>query len=246
MLAWVVYIGAPALIGYGLRVAYSLRLRRSSALEFLTFDDGPSPVSTSALLRVLERAGCTAAFFVQGRNAERHPDTVLKILRCGHRIGEHGYDHCHPWTTGPIRMTCDLIRSARVMKTFVSGDEQVLFRPPYGKVNLAILVYVLVMRRRLILWTVNPRDYRSIEFDDLITRIVDGLKNRRIVKGSQVLLLHSSPRRLAGRRNGTASIVAMVLRKLEQEGIRFAPISVLLERAVSRRASLRRGAPPQR
>src|SRR5437762_10836162 len=53
----------------------------------LTFDDGPSPVSTPQVLEVLEAHGARATFFLLGRCAERHPDLVARIVRGGHAIG---------------------------------------------------------------------------------------------------------------------------------------------------------------
>ena len=59
----------------------------------LTFDDGPDPVHTREVLDALDVHEAKATFFVIGKKAELHRDVVEEILRRGHEVGVHGFDH---------------------------------------------------------------------------------------------------------------------------------------------------------
>ncbi len=66
----------------------------------LTFDDGPDPRGTPAVLDALAAAGVKATFFVLGERVERHPDLVARVRDEGHEVEVHGYAHLrHPDTT---------------------------------------------------------------------------------------------------------------------------------------------------
>ena len=62
----------------------------------ITFDDGPSPDTTPKVLDALRTDGARATFFVLGKHAERYPEVVERIVREGHEVATHGYDHSHP------------------------------------------------------------------------------------------------------------------------------------------------------
>ena len=59
----------------------------------LTFDDGPHPEGTPAVLEVLARAGARATFFVIGEQVQRRPGLVAEIVAAGHVVALHGYRH---------------------------------------------------------------------------------------------------------------------------------------------------------
>ena len=68
-----------------------------SPLVCLTFDDGPDPVYTPAILDLLAMHKIRASFFVLGEAAERFPRLVERMLSEGHTVGNHTYSHRHPW-----------------------------------------------------------------------------------------------------------------------------------------------------
>ncbi len=71
------------------------------------------------------------------------------------------------------------------MKRFCAGQERIPFRPPYGKLNLPILLYVLFMRRTLVYWNVDSKDYRSRDSRTVVDRLLP-----RLIGGAAVVLLH--------------------------------------------------------
>jgi peptidoglycan-N-acetylglucosamine deacetylase len=92
---------------------------------YLTFDDGPTPDITDAVLAMLAASGAHATFFCIGRNAERHPEILGRITGAGHAIGNHTYSHLKGWYT-PNRIYFEDIDLA---SRFVPSH---LYRPAYG------------------------------------------------------------------------------------------------------------------
>src|SRR5690606_39385121 len=59
----------------------------------ITFDDGPHPELTEKILSILDEHGIKATFFLIGKQAEKYPHLVKKIIEKGHGIGNHSYSH---------------------------------------------------------------------------------------------------------------------------------------------------------
>src|ERR1700754_1967500 len=76
------------------RAADALGVQRTvSGGVALTFDDGPHPEGTPAVMNVLEEAGIKAPFFLVGEQVERRPALAAELLAQGHRVALHGYRH---------------------------------------------------------------------------------------------------------------------------------------------------------
>ena len=100
----------------------------------LTFDDGPDPSSTPALLRLLSKYETKATFFVTGKNASAHPELIAEILSQGHSIGNHSYSHDNFM----------MLKSSRILLREIRSTQDILsqfditpfaFRPPVGITN---------------------------------------------------------------------------------------------------------------
>jgi peptidoglycan/xylan/chitin deacetylase (PgdA/CDA1 family) len=98
----------------------------------LTFDDGPWPESTPAILDILGAASVSAAFFVIGRNAASRPDLLERIGAQGHLLCNHTYDHDHfgIMRRGPYWL--DQIERTDREIARVAGADPAFFRPPMG------------------------------------------------------------------------------------------------------------------
>ena len=147
----------------------------------LTFDDGPDPEATPAVLDVLRSAGAKATFFLRGRQIERHAPTVAAIVAEGHEVGEHGYDHLHAWKAGPFASLADLMRGARAAAPYCQSGRRRLVRPPYGKVTLLTLLWCLVTRRVIVPWTVDPRDYAASDSIQVARHVCERLQPGAVV-----------------------------------------------------------------
>ncbi len=191
----------------------------------LTFDDGPDPVTTSLILDELDRAGVKATFFTLGRNVERHPDLARRILRSGHELGEHGYDHLHAWKTTPWRYGRDLWRGGAAVARHLPPDRRPPFRPPYGELNLLTLLYVWLTGRQLVMWNVNPRDFEAISAASVAATVGD-----RLAAGS-IVLLHDARADVATDAHVTVDAVRLLLPEVSARGLHLTTIGGSLRRA---------------
>ena len=110
----------PASPAFGRAIARGPRDRPRAAL---TFDDGPGPPSTPAVLDALAEAGARATFFVLGRQAERHPELVRRIVADGHQLASHGYDHGILIFRGAGHVEDQLRRSERAAEAAGGGRD---------------------------------------------------------------------------------------------------------------------------
>ncbi len=156
------------------------RVKTSGRNLFLTFDDGPDPVSTPQLLHILQRYGVKALFFCNGRNAEKYPELMKKILESEHLIGNHSYDHADGWQTESEKYTGDVKKAS----SFTSDK---LFRPPYGHLKLKQYRY-LRKRFKIIFWDVMPYDFDAAFGKEKSLKV---LKDK--IRPGSIIVLHDKP-----------------------------------------------------
>lgn len=184
------YILLPSLAKLLLRNHF-LGLTVGAEEACLTFDDGPDPQVTPKLLELLNDAGVKATFFVVGEKVQACPQLVASMIDMGHEIGEHTNEHYFPWTSGPMRSAKDLWGCARILDTFNIAKKGRLFRPPFGKLNLVTLIYILVSRRRVAFWSVDPRDYSRQSGAEVASAVAQDLAPGAVV------LLHDGTTNIA-------------------------------------------------
>lgn len=118
---------------------------------YFTFDDGPTPEVTDAALDILARYNAKATFFCLGKNAEAHPEIMMRIIQEGHTIGNHTYNHPDGWKTS----TMAYFRNVVEAKKHLASN---LFRPPYGRISPA-QVNALKKQFTLVMWDVLSADF---------------------------------------------------------------------------------------
>src|ERR1035437_1289605 len=96
----------------------------------ITFDDGPDPRYTNAILDTLASRGVKATFFIVGRQADEYPGIVSRILRDGHEIGNHTYTHPNLELTSAFVSRLEIVSTGRLIET-ITNRRTALFRPPY-------------------------------------------------------------------------------------------------------------------
>ena len=124
----------------------------------LTFDDGPDPEGTPAVLDALDRLGWTATFFMLGTQVQRHPAVAASVVAAGHEAAVHGFSHRNHLARGPIDVHRDVARAVSVV-TAATGVRPIWFRPPYGVLTLASLSAARRAGLRPVLWTAWGRDW---------------------------------------------------------------------------------------
>jgi chitooligosaccharide deacetylase len=147
----------------------------------LTFDDGPVPGTTDLVLDCLADLDVTATFFCVGRNAERHPALLNRILAEGHSVGSHSLTHAPRGTQSPRELLLDYREGRRAVED-AAGRPVTLFRPPYGRVSPRTLRSIRSCDTWT--WSVDPGDWQ--EGADL-AGLVAALRS---VDEGDVVLLH--------------------------------------------------------
>jgi peptidoglycan/xylan/chitin deacetylase (PgdA/CDA1 family) len=133
----------------------------------LTFDDGPWPETTAALLDGLAQRGVKATFFLIGSQIEARAQVVQRMADEGHQIGLHTWDHVSLQGLDPGEIQTQLDRTRAVLTDLV-GQEDFMVRPPYGFVDDTLRANV---QAPLICWSVDTEDWRYKD-PDRICRVV--------------------------------------------------------------------------
>jgi peptidoglycan/xylan/chitin deacetylase (PgdA/CDA1 family) len=161
-------------------------------LVTFTFDDGPSPDTTPAVLKLLDRYDIKASFFLIGRyldgdeprNVESR-ELARRILAAGHMIGNHTHDHSL-LTIGSRTDALRQIDAGEASIRRATGKTPILFRPPYGGLDA---FGEEVLRRRgaeLVLWSIEAGDMTHDDPEDLADSIISQLR----YAGGGTVLLH--------------------------------------------------------
>jgi peptidoglycan/xylan/chitin deacetylase (PgdA/CDA1 family) len=172
----------------GLRrtVAPSLCGPMPSGTVAVTFDDGPHPEGTIAVLDQLDRLGWQATFFVVGSQVRRYPDVVAETLRRGHAVELHGDDHRYTIARTPRSIAADLQRGRDTVAE-ATGRAPQWWRPAYGVMSGPSYVAARRLGLRPVLWSAWGRDWRAEATPE---SVVSDLEAGR--PGGGTLLLHDS------------------------------------------------------
>jgi len=191
----------------------------------LTFDDGPDPLSTPDLLRVLSKHRVQATFFVIGEKASRHPELIQEILRQGHSIGNHTYTHDNLMLLkGSHHLLSEIEKTQNVLREL--GVISYVFRPPAG-VTSPGLHQVL---RHLNLVAVN---FSCRAFDGGNRRVRNlSKKILKRVHPDDIILLHDTRPKNDPLFSCWLKEVDQILTGIEAKGLKVLPLSAVIGRPV--------------
>jgi len=162
--------------------AYCSNPLETKKIISLTFDDGPNE-NTLSILDILKRHNVMATFFCIGKNIEKHPEILKRIMEEGHVVGNHSYSHSNFFDFYRKKHVIAEIRKTDALIESISGKKVQLFRPPYGVTNPSIRKALEVTKHKVIGWNIRSLD--GILKDEKI--IFERIKNR-IAPGGIVLL----------------------------------------------------------
>jgi peptidoglycan/xylan/chitin deacetylase (PgdA/CDA1 family)/sulfur carrier protein ThiS len=181
----------------------------------LTFDDGPS-LYTPRILAVLQRYDVPATFFTIGYLADVDREFVDAELAAGMQVGNHSYNHPQvpPFGTLPdpllfdeIALGADSVRRA--------GGSPTVFRPPAGSVSPAVVRDADRLRERVVLWSVDPGDWKAGATAAGIARSVLGG-----VRPGSIVVLHDG----GGDRSATVAALPTIIRGIRRRGLRLVTV----------------------
>lgn len=170
---------------------------------FLTFDDGPNPGVTDEVLYILEKYKVKASFFCLGKNVEGNVELFNEILKAGHVIGNHTYDHADGWVSPNSRYSVSVNRCESVF-----GSQ--FFRPPYGKIT-PVQIKKLRKRFQIVMWSLLSGD-----FDEKLSpdKILEDLKNN--TKTGDIVVFHDSIKA----KNNLLQVLPAYLEFLNEKGFK--------------------------
>jgi peptidoglycan/xylan/chitin deacetylase (PgdA/CDA1 family) len=181
----------------------------------LTFDDGPS-LYTPRILSVLERFDVPATFFTIGYLADVDREFVDAELAAGMQVGNHSYNHPqvppfgalpNPLLLDEIALGADSVRRA--------GGSPSVFRPPAGSISPAVIRDADRLRERVVLWSVDPGDWKPGATAAGIARSVLGS-----VQPGSIVILHDG----GGDRTATVEALPTIIRGIRRRGLQLVTV----------------------
>ena len=150
------------------------KLPANEKVIYLTFDDGPVPIVTPAVLELLKSYNAKATFFMVGENAQRYPEILKQILADGHQIGNHTFNHLN----GTKVSDKDYYRNILMAKDYIDSD---LFRPPYGRIRPRQILEIK-KQYQIVLWSVLSGDFdQNISDEKCLRNVIKHSKSGSII-----------------------------------------------------------------
>lgn len=178
----------------------------------LTFDDGPHPENTPAILELLDQYDAKATFFMISSTANYYPELTKQVAEAGHEIGNHSWYH-EDFTQlddEGIREELDLSDQAFQK---ILGYEPTLIRPPFGAYDERVMS---IVDRPIVLWSVDSRDWDSRDPQAVLARV------KSLMHDGAIVLLHDYHAE-------TVEATRLVLEYLDSEGYEFVRVSELFD-----------------
>lgn len=192
----------------------------------LTFDDAPDTVYTPQVLDILKRYQVKATFFVVGYRASLHPDTVRRIVREGHVVGNHSYGHSQLKKLPRSKFIQEVEKAERVLAP-LAGYKPRLIRPPYGAVNDEELAWLADQGYLTVNWNVDPEDWRGFSKDVILQRSLHA------AGPGSIILMHSATG-TGGSLEGTVEALPDLIEGLRSKGYELVTLPVLLQSSKSK------------
>jgi len=187
----------------------------------MTFDDGPHAILTPKLLDILKQRHIHATFFVLGQLVKEHPEIVERAVAEGHEIANHSWDHKALNKLGEGGLQHELADTSAAIKDAV-GKAPTLMRPPYGATNHRLSRAIeKEYGMKVILWSVDPDDWKDPGPQVVEQRIVSGWKGSGGAKPGAIILSHDIHK-------GTVEAMPATLDTLLAKGYQFVTVSELL------------------
>lgn len=181
----------------------------------LTFDDGPSGTVTPEILYILEEFDVVATFFMLGSQVDYYPDLAAEVANRGHEVANHTQNHID-LTKVRKNVAEQEINLSREKIEKATGQTPKLVRPPYGAYDDTTLSIVSENGESIILWSVDPLDWKNRKPKEIANRVLSS------VKPGSIILLHDI-------HQTTAEALPKILEELINNGYTFVTVSELIE-----------------
>jgi len=223
--AGVLFLGSVFLPCFSLNDSVICHGPRSEKIIALTFDDGPNEPYTSRVLDLLEARKIPATFFLVGKNVERYPDVVHRMLREGYPVGNHTWDHRPLIWMGPEEIRGEVEKWEEAMaSTGLPLPSLKLFRAPHGWKTPFVSRVLHDKGYRLVGWSRGVWDSDQPGTAVLFRRLTRGIGS------GDIILLHDGGEARAGiDRSQTVEVLPEIIDHYQSLGFRFVSLQEVLE-----------------
>jgi peptidoglycan/xylan/chitin deacetylase (PgdA/CDA1 family) len=149
----------------------------------LTFDDGPDPLTTEIILKILNELKIKALFFCIGNNLNNYPELGRIIVSEGHTIGNHSFSHRNLRYLTKQEAAKEIIETNELI--YKLQKEKNYFRPPYGKIPFYLNTVLSELSIECIMWSLLALDYKNE-----MKYVKFAIKN--YLKKNSIVVLHDS------------------------------------------------------
>jgi len=187
----------------------------SRKIVALTFDDGPHGKLTPQLLDLLKRENVRATFFVLGSLVAANPQIVQRMATEGHEVANHTWDHPRLPSLSAEKLEHQIRDTTEIIEKN-TGSKVTIMRPTYGLYNEGVKNKLLNdFGLDMILWSVDPNDWKKPGADAVARRLVNG------AHPGAILLAHDI-------HPGTIAAMPQTIAQLKAKGYTFATVSELI------------------
>lgn len=183
----------------------------------LTFDDGPHPILTERILKILDQYGVTATFFMVGENVINYPDTAKEVILAGHEVGNHTFTHPHIANLNEKAIFDEIGRCEDALEELCEYRPHLL-RTPQGALTQSLERCLLDDDYILVLWSLDTRDWDNKSTACIVQTVLNN------VKSGDIILMHD----FIGHNSKTPEALEKIIPVLLSQGYEFVTVSELL------------------
>lgn len=184
----------------------------------LTFDDGPHPRQTEAILDILDEYGIKATFFAVGVNVENYSSALQEVVNRGHEIANHTYSHPKVSGLDYESFKNEIIKAEKIIYE-ATGYKTKLLRPPEGMIGSAVKEASMDLDYKVILWDIDTRDWAHTDPERIAAHVVNKIQS------GDIILMHD----YIGKNSPTAAALRLFIPKLLDMGYNFVVVSELID-----------------
>ena len=219
-----IYIGIISVAVTSIRMQFFCKAlchgHRNQRKIAFTFDDGPDPQTTPALIELLGKHKIKATFFVIGAKAEKHPDIIKQLTDAGHLVANHSYTH--PWYCNFLfgrTLEKQILRTKTMLKK-ITGSDSTFFRPPMGLTNPHYRRILEKNNMTIVGWDIRTFDkYRKKH------QIVEKIFKKK--RNGNIILMHDCGVSI----EKLQYIITTVAEKLHTQGYSFVTIDKMVDKS---------------
>ncbi len=189
------------------------KLDKNKPMVAITFDDGPDPVITPKLLKLLNKYDSRASFFDIGYLMEDYPEVVKAELDSGCDVGSQAYSHINLDSLTSSEIKEEVKKSNDIFKE-ITGQNLKYIRAPYGNANSQTRKSI---DYPLIHWCVDSEDWKTRDAD----KIIEEVRKTKNLDG-KIIIFHAIY-------DSTYEAMEILIPELINEGYQLVTVSELAQ-----------------